>query len=275
MRALVDYQDADYAALYLDRLQQVLAAERQADPAGAHGFAATREMARWLALWMAFDDIVRVAELKSRASRARARAQRGASAGDGDIVKVYDHFKPGAPEFAALLPASLAHRVTALGPAPQDAVGAAAQDRQPFGLRHGLAARAGLAALAAPARQPLRRGAGADRPLAAGRGARHARATGSLGHEIALCGRLIKGYGSTNERGKHNLLHVIDHLAAAPLPDGSPSARSAAIAAAREAALADEAGNALDAALVRHGAPPRPVQAQPVRWMKRRPAASP
>jgi len=90
-----------------------------------------------------------------------------------------------------------------------------------------------------------------------------------LGHEMALCGRLTKGYGGTNERGKHNLLHVIDHLAIAPLPDGSPGARARAIAAAREAALADEAGTALDAALVRHGAPPRPVKAQPIRWMKR------
>ncbi len=101
------------------------------------------------------------------------------------------------------------------------------------------------------------------------------RADWRLGHEIALCGRLIKGYGSTNERGKRNLLHVIEHLAAAPLPDGSPAARAGAIAAAREAALADEAGTALDAALVRHGAPPRPVVAQPIRWMKRRPAAIP
>ena len=37
-----------------------------------------------------------------------------------------------------------------------------------------------------------------------------------LGHEIALCGRLIKGYGATNERGKVNLLHVLDHLAQRP-----------------------------------------------------------
>jgi indolepyruvate ferredoxin oxidoreductase beta subunit len=94
-----------------------------------------------------------------------------------------------------------------------------------------------------------------------------------LGHEIALCGRLIKGYGSTNERGKQNLLHVIGHLAA--LPGASVTARAEAIAAARSAALADDAGKALDAALVQHGAPARPVVAQPIRWMKRRPAATP
>ena len=59
-----------------------------------------------------------------------------------------------------------------------------------------------------------------------------------LGHEIALCGRLIKGYGATNERGKENLLHVLDHLAQGP----SAEASAKAVAAARDAALADDAG---------------------------------
>jgi indolepyruvate ferredoxin oxidoreductase beta subunit len=103
---VLDYQDAAYATLYADRLGQVLDAERAADPAGAHGFAITREAARWLALWMAFDDIVRVAALKGRASRAQ-RVRQEVRAGDEDIVKVYDHFKPGAAEFAALLPPAL------------------------------------------------------------------------------------------------------------------------------------------------------------------------
>jgi indolepyruvate ferredoxin oxidoreductase beta subunit len=86
-----------------------------------------------------------------------------------------------------------------------------------------------------------------------------------LGHEIALCGRLIKGYGSTNERGKENLLHVLEHLARGGV---APEAAQA-IRAAREAALADDAGKALDAALVQHGAPPRPVKAVPVRWVRK------
>ena len=92
-----------------------------------------------------------------------------------------------------------------------------------------------------------------------------------IGNEIALCGRLVKGYGATNERGKENLLHVIEHLAVAGTFTDAAS-RANAIRAAREAALADEAGNALDATLVRHGAPPRPVKAQPVRFVRTRPA---
>jgi indolepyruvate ferredoxin oxidoreductase beta subunit len=90
------------------------------------------------------------------------------------------------------------------------------------------------------------------------------------GHEVAQCGRLIKGYGSTNERGKDNLLHVVQHLATAG-HFATNEARSAAIAAARLAALADEGGKALDQALLQHGAPARPLKEQPIRWMRRRP----
>jgi indolepyruvate ferredoxin oxidoreductase beta subunit len=268
---VLDYQDAAYAQLYIERLQQVLAAERAADPAGAHGWATTHEMARWLALWMAFDDIVRVAELKSRKSRT-ARVRREVRAGDEDIVKVYDHFKPGTPEFAALLPQSLARRLTAW-------------DRRrtaPWALplKVGSHAVFGMASLRllASLRWLRRRGSRfAEEQALIGRWLdavlQGTRSGWRLGHEIALCGRLIKGYGSTNERGKQNLLHVIDHLA--ELPGASAEARAEAIAAARQAALADDAGKALDAALVQHGAPARPVVAQPIRWMKRRPAATP
>jgi indolepyruvate ferredoxin oxidoreductase beta subunit len=90
----------------------------------------------------------------------------------------------------------------------------------------------------------------------------------SLGLEIAMCGRLIKGYGSTNERGKDNLLHVVDHLA----PDNhrlSALQRAEAIARVRTAALADDAGQAFDQALSKAGAPPRPIKAQPIRFQRR------
>ena len=271
---VLDYQDAAYAKLYAARLARVLDAERAADPAGAQGFAVTREAARWLALWMAFDDIVRVAALKGRASRAQ-RVRQEVRAADEDIVKVYDHFKPGAPEFAALLPPGLARRVTAWDRTRQ------ARGREPWALplkvgSHSVFGMASLRLLSS-LKWLRRRGqrfaeeqALIERWLAAVESG--TREAWSLGREVALCGRLIKGYGSTNERGKHNLLHVIDELASrTTLP---ATKRAEAIAAAREAALADEGGKALDAALVRHGAAPRPLQAQPVRWMKRPPSTT-
>ena len=89
----------------------------------------------------------------------------------------------------------------------------------------------------------------------------------ALGHEIALCGRLIKGYGATLERGKANLTHVLDHLATGSAP---ATERARAIALAREAALADDAGKALDRQLAELGAPPRPVKPQTIIWAKSR-----
>jgi indolepyruvate ferredoxin oxidoreductase beta subunit len=264
---LVDYQDKAYAELYAQRLQQVLAAEREADPAAARRFAVTKEMARWLALWMAFDDVVRVADLKSRAARW-ARVQGEVKAGAEDLLKVYDHFKPGVPEFAALLPEGLARRLQAWGRRR------VARGQQPWALplKIGTHSVAGMAALRTLAAMKRLRPRGSRFALEQGmieqwlqgvvQGTQRA---WELGHEIALCGRLIKGYGTTNERGKENLLHVLEHLARG----GVAADAAKAIRAAREAALADDAGKALDATLAQHGAPPRPVKAVPVRWVRK------
>lgn len=267
---LVEYQDADYAAQYLQRLQRVLAAERAADPAGAHAAALTREAARWLALWMAFDDIVRVAHLKLRAARA-ARVRREVAARDDELVRLYDHFKPGVPELAALLPQAWAERLLAWD-ARRRAAG-----REPWALpmKVGTHTVGGALALRVVASLKGRRRRGSrfaneqsliERWLAAVE--RGAREHWALGHELAQCGRLIKGYGSTNERGKERLLHVIEHLAFTP---SAPAGRAAAVREAREAALADEAGAAFDRTLAAHGAPPRAIRPQPVRLYRRRP----
>ena len=269
---LVDYQNRAYADLYVQRLNQVLAAEREADPTGTHGFTTTRETARWLALWMAFDDIVRVADLKSRATRAdRVRGE--VKVGEHDLLKVYDHFKPGVPEFAALLPPSLAQRLTAWDRARVLA------GREPWAmpLKVGTHTAFGMVALRTLASLKWLRVRGSRfafeqqmigrwlEGIVAG-----CRRGWALGHEVALCGRLIKGYGATNERGKENLLHVLEHLAV--LPDAATATK--AIADARAAALADDAGKALDATLVRHGAPAREPKAQPIRFVRKKPAAS-
>jgi indolepyruvate ferredoxin oxidoreductase, beta subunit len=262
-----EYQNAAYADLYLQRLHALLAAEREADPRGEHQFATTRETARWLALWMAFEDIVRVADLKSRGSRWE-RVKGEVKASDADLLRVYDHFKPGAPEFAALLPTALAQRLLRWDR------GRVARGKSPWALplkigTHSITGMLALRTLASLKWLRVRGSRYRVEQQMIGRWldgiAAGTRRDWRLGQEIALCGRLIKGYGATNERGKENLLHVLDHLA----HGADAPAAAQAVAAARTAALADDAGQALDAALVQHGAPPRPVKAVPIRFVRR------
>jgi indolepyruvate ferredoxin oxidoreductase beta subunit len=265
------FQNREYADLYVDRLKRILAAERVADPRGSKGFALTRETARFLALWMAFDDVVRVADLKCRASRfVRVRSE--VAAGGADIVRITDYLKPGLPEAAGLLPRRLAARLAAWERRRQ------ALGKPPFALALTLRADSVTGFLAlrtlASMRWLRRHGAryveeqsGIERWLSAIVAA--ATLDWQLAHEIALSARLVKGYGATNERGKANLLHILTHLAA-PSSAENAGARAQAIRDARHAALADEGGNALDAALATHGAPPRPVKPQPIRWTKSR-----
>jgi indolepyruvate ferredoxin oxidoreductase beta subunit len=172
---------------------------------------------------------------------------------------VYDHLRPGIPELAGLLPASVAARLIAW-------------DRrrpQPWSLPIKLHANAftGFVLLRMLAACKWLRRSGARYNEEQGMieewlGAveRAARDDWARGYELALCGRLVKGYGETNARAKRNLAHIVAHLAASD---------AGTIRAAREAALADEGGKALDRTLVAHGAPPRPVVPQPVRFVRK------
>jgi len=215
---------------------------------------------------------VRVAGLKAAAARA-ARVRREVTARDDEIVKTFEHFKPGVPEIAGLLPAGLARQALAW-----DAQRVAAGG-EPWSLplrmaTHTVTGTLMLRSVAALKGQRRRGSRYAleqsliERWLSAVE--RGTREHAALGHEIAQCGRLIKGYGSTNERGKEKLLHVIDQLAFAA---GSAEQRAAAVKATREAALADDGGRAFDVALQAHGAAPRPIRPQPLRFYRRRPTS--
>jgi indolepyruvate ferredoxin oxidoreductase beta subunit len=94
------YQDAAYAQRYLERVGRIVAAE--SDP----GHPVAREAARHLAPWTCYEDIIRVAGLKARATRlARIRAEAGAA--ETEVVRVHDFFKPRAAEVADVLPRRL------------------------------------------------------------------------------------------------------------------------------------------------------------------------
>jgi indolepyruvate ferredoxin oxidoreductase, beta subunit len=95
---LVDYQDVAYARRYLE-LVRPFAADDAASPARVE---LGRNVARYLALWMTYEDAVRVADLKTRASRfARIRASVPAS--NAEIV-VTDFLKPDLDEIWGVLP---------------------------------------------------------------------------------------------------------------------------------------------------------------------------
>ena len=280
---LMDYQGDRYVSLYIQRLREVLASEQRNGTDGA--CAVTKETARWLALWMAFDDIVRVADLKSRASRWQ-RVRMEVKAKTDDVLKVYDHFKPGVPEFAALLP-----KVFALPLLRWDRQ-RSASGLSPLALpiKVGTHSVIGMVMLRVLASFKWLRVLGnryaeeqamIDAWLKAL--VRGAQEDVNLGLALAQCGQLIKGYGTTNERGRDNLLHILRHLAPHDVSVDS-SARTAetshdlqahlqkrisAINDARHAALRDAGGMALDQALRAHGAPIREVKAQPIRWMAR------
>src|SRR5262249_30267577 len=105
-KRLTAYQDAAYAALYLDRLGRVASVERSL---GGNGQLA-RETARHLAVRMSFEDVIRVAQLKSDRERFQ-RIRRDVTAGQAQPVVVVDYFKPGVEELCSILPPRLARRI--------------------------------------------------------------------------------------------------------------------------------------------------------------------
>lgn len=249
---LTDYQDEAYARLYLERLEPVAALDRQA----GGGFRLTAETGRHLALWMSYEDVIRVADLKTRASRhARVRAEVGAR--DGEPVHVVEYLKPGLDELCALLPPRAARRFRSWAQAR------GLERRMNVGLHvktsavWGFLLMRSLAALR-PWRRRTSRFAEENAAIERWLGAIRARAPSDYDAavEIAECARLIKGYGDTHRRGSGSFRRIFETLVAG-------GAGAAAIRQAREAALADPEGDALERALARLAA--MPPAAQPAR----------
>jgi len=95
---LIDYQDANYARRYLDLLRPFVPTSTEAGPTGE----LLGVVGRYLALWMSYEDAVRVAELKTRGERF-ARIRASVNAGGGTIV-VTDYLKPDLDEIWGVLP---------------------------------------------------------------------------------------------------------------------------------------------------------------------------
>ncbi|HYA67083.1 MAG TPA: indolepyruvate oxidoreductase subunit beta family protein [Burkholderiaceae bacterium] len=267
---VLDYQDISYAELYVQRLEQVLAAERASESGAEQSYATTREAARWLALWMSFEDIARVADLKLRASR-RLRVRQQAKASEGDIVRIFDYFRPGISELADVLPEPMARSL--LRRDVERRARSLASRSLPLILKTHTALGALVLRLLACLRIVRRRShRHLSEQVLIEKWLEAVRAltlqSWECGFEMALCARLIKGYGAANERGKANLVHLLEHFTRVPHLV-APTAHAQTIAQARQAALADDAGKTFDQVLQTHGVPPRPVKTAPIHFVKR------
>ena len=250
-----DYQDARYAALYLDRIEDLLArmaastpadaapAARALEPEAPH--AAAREVARQLALWMCFEDLIRVADLKTRRARIeRVRAE--VRAKPGQPVTITEFLKPGVDEWCSVLPGWLAR------PVLRAADRGGWRRRLNVGLHVRTSSVSGFLLMWTLARlRRLRRGMHRFREEQGrietwlGRVGEAYAASPALAVEVAKCANLVKGYGDTHERGVRNFERTMACLAACT----AASDPAGSLRALREAALADPDGGRLDDAI--------------------------
>ena len=242
VRRLIDYQDPAYAALYLDRLTVV-----QALPHDGTG-ALLRDTARYLALWMSYEDTVRVADLKTRGSRfARVQSEVGLQA--DQQIAIHEFMHPRLEEICDTLPAGLGrwlakphavHRLVARFTREGRTV--STSSLRGFLLLWGLARLRGMRRSSLRYQHENARIEQWLQQITA-----TAAVNPALAVEVAQCQRLVKGYSDTHARGLANyqlLMHTVRKAGATLAP--------ATLRALREAALADEHGKQLQALLARH-----------------------
>jgi indolepyruvate ferredoxin oxidoreductase, beta subunit len=241
VRRMIDYQDHAYAGLYLDRLDTVTALE----PAGSSACDLTEAVARGLALWMSFEDTIRVADLKIRAARAKRVLQEVRPA-PGQLVQVTEFMKPRIEEICGTLPVGLGTwilrsktprrwltRLTGGRQIATSRIGGFLQLYWLAGLRRWRPKTLRYS------QEQRRIGLWLDLIV------RSAPQNYALAVEIAACQQLVKGYGETHERGAANFDAIIADVGSGRLrQDAAGRVRSL-----RVAALADDEGTALSKAL--------------------------
>ena len=241
LRKVVDYQDIAYGGEYLDRLDRALALD------GAdHSYALSIAAAKHIANALCYDDMIRVADLKTRSTRDR-RVRKEVGVKDGSILQVTEYFHPRIEEFCGTMPAGLGSYIETRPKL------AAFLDRR---INHGRRIRtdsfAGFAALwfiggLRRWRRSLLRHkvemTHLDRWYALALA--HVPEDYALAVEILNCRRLIKGYSDTHVRAQSKFDRVLSALAMLKGRDDAADW----IRRLREAALKDEKGDMLDGAL--------------------------
>jgi indolepyruvate ferredoxin oxidoreductase beta subunit len=245
---VADFQDVAYANEYLKRLETI----RDLDAKfGRSDFTLLSETARYLALWMSYEDAPRVADLKIRRTRFD-RVHQDARVEPAQMLQIKEFLHPRVQEIADMVPAPLGRwllrsklmrrlteaitgngkivETTSLGGYLQLYMVAGMRRWRRKSLRFQKEQKAIAEWLAL-----ITRTAPEDSTLAL---------------EIAECPRMVKGYGDTHAQGEKHYEAV---MAALPKLRGKSDA-AARLRKLREAALADDTGEKLSTALAAEGA---------------------
>ena len=206
---VVDYQDLDYGGEYLDILQRVTKEDVQAGGA-EHGFAFTINAAKYLANAMTYDDVIRVADLKTRMQR-RNRIEKDIGLRDGQVMQTTEFMHPRMDEVNGLLPAGFGRWIEA-----RPKLYAWLDKRINKGRRIRTYSLPWFLVLyATGGMRFLRRRSLRHQVEVAHRDAWLATATRmldrnyQLGVEVLQCQRLIKGYSDTHARGQSKFDKVL------------------------------------------------------------------
>ena len=241
LRKVTEFMDLAYGREYLERLQLVAALD-----ASDHDFALTTQAAKYLAKAMAYDDIIHVADRKTRAAR-KTRISSEMGAGNQNVVQLTEYFHPRAEEIVGMMPARMGRR-TQKNPRSMDRIdrwfGKGRRLRSdrilPFAVLYV------LGGLKRYRRRTWRHEVEMQHldnwlTLALDQ----SKIDYGIGVEILRCHRLIKGYSHTHARGLSKFERVMQCL---EFLNGRDDA-AIWIKRLREAALQDEEGKALDGAI--------------------------
>lgn len=245
VQKLVDYQDLSYAEKYHERITKVLEIDSAREKEGTE-YRLTEAVARHLALWMTYEDAIRVADLKIRSQRFK-RVREEVRAHPEQIVRITEFMHPRVQEICDVLPAAVGRFILNNGIAGGFLGFICRKGRRittnsvsGFLLLYGIS---GLRKWRPRSlRQEVENGAIETWLELINSLAMH---DYEMAVEIARCQELVKGYGDTHSRGMSSFNRIMGHVE--EIREHTEPARL--VSALRKAALADEKGEHLEEAL--------------------------
>ena len=249
---VLDFQDERYAALYAERVGTLLAGADLRAPQVLH---AVTEASRRLALWMAYEDVARVADLKTRHERFR-RIRAESRMQPGQILRVTEYLKPRAEEVADVMPVGIGRRIMARVEAGKGfpLLGRGIHVRSNGALGYWMLR--SVASLKRIRRRSLRyhrEQQSIEEWLRAFTAALPASA--AFAGALAELPRLRKGYSDTMQRGLAAYSRIMEAIVRPALSSDAAADHADRLRKAVAAAMADERHAALDALLAGEDAP--------------------